>query len=300
MKNIIDFAKDNNWLYVAIVYPIVFIIMILFPLLDYFDIYHFGDDFFGVFNNANFIEAFVKGIILWGLVLIAALILAIAVYIGTFSRDRRFFDFKDCIMDIVNVSAMGGLLIGTIIMIVLYNKSGYEPIDIRIFNMCLIFQVLCSPCIIYSIYRIFACTPFLKILIRPLTLLIDLFSSSSSKAFTYDAKERHSEVRNDKDYEYEKYSYDEYSTKKVTTNETKDIYARDKYANISRVGSVNVTKEYEVPTVERKTGYIKKEYTQKRQYDIESGTRVSNRTGKTYNYSRTVNKKNIGEKKYKD
>ncbi len=296
-KSLAEFSEESNWVYVLIVYPILLVVLCLFPLLDYFNVYNFAADFLDIWENMALLETVVKGIFLWGIVIAAGVILAILVYIGTFARDRSNFEFEDCWMDIFNVVCMGGLLGGTITMICLAHLNHYEPIDVRIFYFCLIFEGCCTPCIIYSIYRIFACTPFLKTLIRPLLILIDLISGSFDKAFHYSSRGTRKEIRDDADYDLESYQYTETYTKTERQTSYHDAFVKDEYQNPNRI-RVRVDSEYEVPVTETKTGYRRRNYHQKREYTVDEGTRTSKRTGRTYGYSRTLSKKNVGEKRY--
>ncbi len=93
---LVDFSEERNWCYVLIVYPLVIAVLCLFPVLDYFGLYNFAEDFLGVFADMALIESLVKGIFMWAVVIAAGVFLAALVYIGTFARDRRHFSFSDC------------------------------------------------------------------------------------------------------------------------------------------------------------------------------------------------------------
>ncbi len=298
-RSLIDFSEDSNWCYVLIVYPLLLALLCLFPILDYFGVYNFADDFLGMFDNMALIESFVKGIFFWGIVLAAGIFFAILVYIGTFARDRSEFAFSDCWIDIFNLLCMGSLTAGTITMICLAKLRGYEPIDVRIFYFCCIFEGCLIPCLIYSLYRIFACTPLLKTLIRPLLVLIDLISGSFSKAFHYSSSGTHKEIRDDADYELESYQYTTTRTESRSETTYHDAFVKDEYQNAKRI-RVKVDSHYEVPVTETHTGYRRKDYHQKREYTVEQGQKTSKRTGKTYSYSRVVGRKNVGKKRYDD
>lgn len=297
--SLIDFSEENNWLYVLIVYPLVLALLCLFPILDYFGLYNFAEYFLGIFNNMGFIESIVKGIFYWGIVIAAGVILAILIYIGTFARERGEFHFRDCWIDIFNIVIMGSFIAGTITMICLAKLKDYEPIDVRIFYFICIFEGCLVPCLVYSLYRIFACTPFLKTLIRPLLVLIDLISGSFDKGFDYSSSGTHKEIRDDADYDLESYEYTTTRTESRSETSYHDAFVKDEYTNARRI-RVEVKSNYEVPVTETHTGVRRKNYHQKREYTIEEGEKTSKRTGNTYSYSRVLKRKNVGKKRYDD
>ncbi len=194
---------------------------------------------------------------------------------------------------------MGSLIGGTVTMICLARLEGYEPIDVRIFYFSCIFEGCFLHCLVYSLYRMFACTPFLKTLVRPLLIPVDLLSGSFDKAFRYSSSGTHKEIRDEAGYDLESYEYTTTRTESRQVTSYHDAFVKDEYQNARRI-RVQVDSRYEVPLTETHTGVKRKDYRQKREYTIEEGQKTSNRTGKTYSYSRVVGRKNVGKKRYDD